>query len=413
MGTLAAIRERDGDLAVRYLGRQRMILLFDPLLIEQVFVDGSKAVDKKNHVRRWWVRRPVMGQRGPLFETHDRDAHRAARRVLHPAFAKERAAGTVAEMQEAMDAVATAQEDAGATDLARLLSMLMVGGFLSSTFGAAPSLDWLRSWVDSRAVSSSFSGWPMVVSPYYDLVQRVLQFSRPGPLRRALAAQAQLEELTAPYLVDPAPQTLPALFHAAGSGDDVSRLVAMIVTASETATYLMRGVLAVASDPALADSLRDEIARGDDRALHEAVVKESLRLTSMLTIGRYCQSELRVGGQTFREDDFVMISPYLMHRDERWWPDPERFDPHRWADDSRPRCAFIPFGAGGPRICAGRHQVLQLMRLGLEIVNDRWRLELLGDPGSVGWRKLLPQNDVVPDRRIGVKLVPGRRAVYA
>jgi cytochrome P450 len=50
----------------------------------------------------------------------------------------------------------------------------------------------------------------------------------------------------------------------------------------------------------------------------------------------------------------VLTSPWLVHRDARWWPEPERFVPERWgADDpARPRFAYFPFG-GGSRICIG------------------------------------------------------------
>ena len=49
------------------------------------------------------------------------------------------------------------------------------------------------------------------------------------------------------------------------------------------------------------------------------------------------------------------MSQFLVHRDPRWWPEPARFDPARWAADAsngRPKFAYFPFG-GGPRQCVG------------------------------------------------------------
>lgn len=45
---------------------------------------------------------------------------------------------------------------------------------------------------------------------------------------------------------------------------------------------------------------------------------------------------------------------YLLHRDPRWWPEPDRFDPDRWLPGRSPhrRHAYLPFGAG-PRVCLG------------------------------------------------------------
>ena len=47
----------------------------------------------------------------------------------------------------------------------------------------------------------------------------------------------------------------------------------------------------------------------------------------------------------------VMISPYVMHRNPRYWPDPERVDPERHTPEmkaNRAKFSYIPFG-GGPR----------------------------------------------------------------
>ena len=60
----------------------------------------------------------------------------------------------------------------------------------------------------------------------------------------------------------------------------------------------------------------------------------------------------------------MILSPWLVHRHESAWPDPERFDPTRFldADGSRRRdiatdAAYLPFGAG-PRLCIGRDMAL-------------------------------------------------------
>jgi cytochrome P450 len=63
----------------------------------------------------------------------------------------------------------------------------------------------------------------------------------------------------------------------------------------------------------------------------------------------------RVAGYDVPAGSVVVVSPYLLHRDPALWPDPERFDPSRFAAEqsrARPRLAFIPFGAG-QRMCLG------------------------------------------------------------
>lgn len=56
------------------------------------------------------------------------------------------------------------------------------------------------------------------------------------------------------------------------------------------------------------------------------------------------------------KDNLAVLSIYSVHRDERYYPDPEKFDPDRFLPENsknRPAYAFIPF-AGGRRSCLGQ-----------------------------------------------------------
>jgi cytochrome P450 len=71
-----------------------------------------------------------------------------------------------------------------------------------------------------------------------------------------------------------------------------------------------------------------------------------------------------------------MMSPWVVHRDPRWWPDPERFDPGRWtpeAEAALPRFAYFPFG-GGPRKCIGEGFAWMEGVVVLTTLARRWRL---------------------------------------
>lgn len=83
-------------------------------------------------------------------------------------------------------------------------------------------------------------------------------------------------------------------------------------------------------------------------------------------------------GQAVRAGALFIISPYAIHRQAQVWPEPERFDPSRFApgrDAQRPRFAYIPFG-GGPRLCIGNQFALNEARLILAMVAQRFRLDL-------------------------------------
>ncbi|HKQ99755.1 MAG TPA: cytochrome P450 [Pyrinomonadaceae bacterium] len=88
----------------------------------------------------------------------------------------------------------------------------------------------------------------------------------------------------------------------------------------------------------------------------EMVLAESMRLyPPAWAIGRLALRDHEVGGYTIPAKALVLLSPYVTHRDARYFPEPERFDPERWtiaARESRPQFSYFPFG-GGPRRCIG------------------------------------------------------------
>ena len=75
------------------------------------------------------------------------------------------------------------------------------------------------------------------------------------------------------------------------------------------------------------------------------------------------------------------MSPWVVHRDPRWFPDPLKFSPERWLapDTSRPRFAYFPFG-GGVRSCIGERFALAEGALLLATIGQRWRFRL--EPGQ-------------------------------
>ncbi|MEU8236112.1 cytochrome P450 [Actinoplanes sp. NPDC048967] len=87
----------------------------------------------------------------------------------------------------------------------------------------------------------------------------------------------------------------------------------------------------------------------------EAFVKEVLRLRPPTwLIGRTARRATTLGEWRLDRGDQVLFSLYALHRDERWWRDPEAFDPRRWLEPRAQlqRHTYLPFGAG-PRVCVG------------------------------------------------------------
>jgi len=111
----------------------------------------------------------------------------------------------------------------------------------------------------------------------------------------------------------------------------------------------------------------------------EMVVRESMRLYPPAPgFAREPIEDVRIGGYDVPRGSLITVNTYALHRDPRFFEDPERFDPERFAtgwEDRIPRYAFLPFG-GGPRVCIGNGFAMMEARLILATVVQRWRLSV-------------------------------------
>jgi cytochrome P450 len=110
----------------------------------------------------------------------------------------------------------------------------------------------------------------------------------------------------------------------------------------------------------------------------DMVVKESMRLypAAGFLFGREAVEDVELDGYTLRRGSWVFISPYVVHRDARNFPDPEKFDPERFAPnriDDIPSYAYIPFGAG-PRVCIGNNMATMQIVLTAATVLQSYRI---------------------------------------
>jgi cytochrome P450 len=110
------------------------------------------------------------------------------------------------------------------------------------------------------------------------------------------------------------------------------------------------------------------------------VIQEAMRMyPPVWALTRRALRADEVGGYRVPAGADVMISPYTLHRNPAFWPDPQRFDPQRFeptgAVAAAHRYAYIPFGAG-PRVCVGSHLGTLEATLVAAMVARRFRLEL-------------------------------------
>src|ERR1700681_3606177 len=110
------------------------------------------------------------------------------------------------------------------------------------------------------------------------------------------------------------------------------------------------------------------------------VFAESLRLyPPAWAIGRRAREEYSIDDYTIPAKSILLMSPWVVHRDPRWWPEPECFRPERWspeAAEKRPKFAYFPFG-GGTRVCIGERFAWAEGVLVLATLAQRWMMRLV------------------------------------
>ena len=119
----------------------------------------------------------------------------------------------------------------------------------------------------------------------------------------------------------------------------------------------------------------------------ERVLSEAMRIyPPAWRVVRRAVRDFKVGEYVIPSRSLVVVCQYAMHRDPRYFPDPERFDPERFAPEAkaaRPQFSYFPFG-GGPRRCLGEGFALMEGVLLIATLARAWRLRLVpGHPVEV------------------------------
>lgn len=162
-------------------------------------------------------------------------------------------------------------------------------------------------------------------------------------------------------------------------------------TITSSATTL---VMMLARHPEWQERLRDEVGglglnkadvphgKLDQLVLTEYAFKEALRLMPPVpTIPRRALKDFSFGGFDIPAGSFVGVNPAYTHHMAEHWPDPETFDPLRFAPEAvrgRHRFAWVPFG-GGAHMCIGLHFATMQIRLLVAHLLQRYRIEI--EPG--------------------------------
>jgi cytochrome P450 len=98
-------------------------------------------------------------------------------------------------------------------------------------------------------------------------------------------------------------------------------------------------------------------------------------------VARTVMKDIELGGYRVPKGSNIVISQWVMHRDARFFRDPEKFDPDRWSPERAQevlKFAYFPFGAG-PRGCIGQSFAMMEAILLLATIAQRFQLRVPSD----------------------------------
>jgi cytochrome P450 len=371
----ALARGRQDAVGLRLRGR-RVLLLLDPNLAGELLSGGAASTVKGPGLQR------TGAMLGDGLLTSEGPAHDRARRLVAPAFSPRRLDGYVNIFARCARDAAAAWADGERRDLNADMSALtlrIAGQALLGVDLAAQALR-VRAGLDAalaefaaasglgaggfgagRARRSGGAGktsdcgaaGESAQAALHQLVDDIIGERRAGPsadrgdvVSALLAAAKQPGGLTSREVHD--------------------HVITLLLAGHETtASALTWALYLLSRHPGAQQQVQAEADTLDGREASaailpnlpytRAVITEAIRLyPPAWIIGRTVTAELQLGGWHLPPGSVAAVSPLLLHRDPRWYPVPDRFDPGRWLgeDAALPRNAYLPFGTG-PRVCIG------------------------------------------------------------
>lgn len=394
LGFLSNLARQYGDVAHFQIGPQHVYLVNRPDLIKDVLVTNNRMFVKGRGLER---AKQLLGD-GLL--TSEGDVHHRQRRLAQPAFHRQRIASYAQSVVFHAASTREAWRDGEVRDVAKDMMALTLQIVAETMFGA----DVTNMSDDVRdAMNSLVDLFDLMLLPFSELLQHLPL----PPTIRFRKARRTLDSIIMRIIED-----------RRASGEDRGDLLSLLVAArdddgsqmtdallrDEVLTLFLAGHETTANaltwtwyllsqHPDVAERLHDELddvlggrlPTIDDLerlAFTRNVFTESMRLfPPAWVIGRRATVDYQADGYAIPAGSIVLMSQFLMHRDQRYFSAPECFDPDRWTEaarNGRPKFSYFPFGAG-PRQCIGEHFAWMEGILVLATLASRWSLQCTDD----------------------------------
>jgi cytochrome P450 len=385
---LSHMVEEYGGLCRLRIGPQLIYLVSRPELIQETLVTLNGPL------RKTWILPDAEEGLGNGMLTSTGDFHRGQRKLVQPALHKQRIHGYAEIMVRLAERLAAGLSEGEPVDMGEAMRRLTLSVVAQTLLGSdiADEADEI-----GRSITELTQLFMRVKSPFGQLLSRVPFLPAPRRFERArnrldttiyriIAERRQSGEKRGDLLA-----MLLAAQYEDGSAmpDSLVRdeAVSLFLAGHETTGITLTWVwYALSQHPEVEAEFHRELDEVLGGRLPEAddlerlpftrkVIAETLRLyPAIYVIPRRAVEACTLDGYFVRAGALVFVNVFGVHRDPKFFPDPERFDPHRWTPEmkeSLPRYAYCPFG-GGPHACMGEAFAWTEAMLVMAVLGQRW-----------------------------------------
>jgi cytochrome P450 len=391
LGFISRAARQYGDIVCLRFFHIRTFLLFHPDHIEDVIVNNAKKFIKGRVLR---ANRHLFGN-GLL--TSEGDFWLRQRRMMQPAFHRNRIANYASTMTDCASDLLASWQPGQSIDLHEAMMRLTLRIVGKTLFHADVERD-------APQVGENLH----VLLEYTADFRRLVMTPKWLPTRRNRQAKRAVRNLT--HIMDRIIQQRRA------SNDDAGDLLSLLIHTQDedgsrmttqqlrdealtlflaghetTASTLSWTWMLLAQNPRVERKLHaelDSILHGRTPTLDDLprlpytshVISESMRLyPPAWAMARLAVEDHSLAGYPVPKHTGIAAVSWVVHRDPRWFSDPEQFLPERWEGDllkKIPRFAYFPFGFG-PRQCIGNSFALMEAQLVLATIAQHFRFPML------------------------------------
>ena len=371
IGFLSKILEECGEIARIRIFPVRFYLVNDPEMIREALVEKHSIFIIKGGVSAGLAR--LIG-RGIL--TNHGENWRESRRSLQPFFQHEAIQAYFPKMTDRVKESLqrwSSNYEGKSFSLNRELVILSYRIKCSTLFQTLPTFEDAEKFADAMWVLQS-DGMKrhMTGLDFFSWI--------PTPQnRRVNRARRVMITLAEKLIEQGAPQALPEILSLLFAGTEAP------------ANTLVWTIQLLDDHPEWIEKLSEHFSKWDSQTFHEnvekvdvlsQVISESIRIyPAGWAFERYAAETTTLGDEVIEKGSRLLFSPFLLHRNRRFWKDPEKFDPLRFEVGSNnpvgiPKYGYLPFGAG-PRSCIGSRLAWAEMRtvLSMLLIHGRFELE--------------------------------------